>query len=82
MLGGTLTELAISRGRLEELIAWVHELGLSHFEISDGTIALEHERKVELIGRLDDLITNSGFLVAPFVGIKIIDVVVTTLGFV
>ena len=25
--------------------------------------------RVELIGRLDDLITNSGFLVAPFVGI-------------
>lgn len=25
--------------------------------------------KVELIGRLDDLITNSGYLVAPFVGI-------------
>jgi 8-oxo-dGTP pyrophosphatase MutT (NUDIX family) len=25
--------------------------------------------KVELIGRLDDLITNSGFLVAPFVGV-------------
>ena len=52
VLGGTLTELAISRGRLDELIAWVHELGLSHFEISDGTIALEHERKVELIGRM------------------------------
>lgn len=29
-------------------------------------IPAEH---VELIGRLDDLITNSGFLVAPFVGI-------------
>lgn len=25
--------------------------------------------RVELIGRLDDLITNSGFLVAPFVGV-------------
>jgi 8-oxo-dGTP pyrophosphatase MutT (NUDIX family) len=25
--------------------------------------------QVELIGRLDDLITNSGFLVAPFVGV-------------
>jgi len=25
--------------------------------------------RVELIGRLDDLVTNSGFLVAPFVGI-------------
>ena len=52
VLGGTLTELAISRGRLDELIAWVHELGLEHFEISDGTIALEHERKLELIQRL------------------------------
>ena len=26
-------------------------------------------RHVQLIGRLDDLITNSGFLVAPFVGV-------------
>jgi phosphosulfolactate synthase len=52
VLGGTLTELAISQDRLEELIAWVHELGLEYFEISDGTIALEHERKLELIERL------------------------------
>jgi phosphosulfolactate synthase len=52
VLGGTLTELAISRGRLDDLIAWVHELGLEYFEISDGTIALEHERKLELIERL------------------------------
>jgi phosphosulfolactate synthase len=52
VLGGTLTELAIARGRLEELIGWVKDLGLEHFEISDGTIAIEHERKVELIERL------------------------------
>jgi phosphosulfolactate synthase len=52
VLGGTLTELAIQRGRLDELIAWVHELGLEYFEISDGTIALEHEHKLELIERL------------------------------
>jgi phosphosulfolactate synthase len=52
VLGGTLTELAITRGRLDELISWVHELGLQHFEISDGTIAMEHERKLELIERL------------------------------
>ena len=52
VLGGTLTELAIARGRLDELVAWVHELGLEYFEISDGTIALEHERKLELIERL------------------------------
>jgi phosphosulfolactate synthase len=52
VLGGTLTELAIAQERFEELISWVHELGLTHFEISDGTIALEHEHKVELIRRL------------------------------
>jgi phosphosulfolactate synthase len=52
VLGGTLTELAIKQDRLEELIAWVHELGLRHFEISDGTIVLEHARKLELIARL------------------------------
>ena len=28
-----------------------------------------HAGAVELIGRLDDVITNSGFLVAPFIGI-------------
>jgi phosphosulfolactate synthase len=52
VLGGTLTEVAISQDRLERLIGWVHELGLAHFEISDGTIALEHGRKLELIARL------------------------------
>jgi phosphosulfolactate synthase len=52
VLGGTLTELAIAQGRLDRLIDWVRALGLRHFEISDGTIALEHERKLELISRL------------------------------
>lgn len=52
VLGGTLTELAIAQDRLDRLIAWVHELGLQHFEISDGTIALEHDRKLDLIERL------------------------------
>jgi phosphosulfolactate synthase len=79
VLGGTLTELAISRGRLDELIAWVHELGLSHFEISDGTIALEHERKVELIGRLAQEFTvlsevgskdDTGAITPPYVWVE------------
>jgi phosphosulfolactate synthase len=52
VLGGTLTEIAIAQDRLERLIAWAGELGLRHFEISDGTIAIEHERKLELIERL------------------------------
>jgi phosphosulfolactate synthase len=49
VLGGTLTELAIAQGRLDRLVAWLHELGLEHIELSDGTIAIEHERKLELI---------------------------------
>jgi phosphosulfolactate synthase len=52
VLGGSLTELAIAQDRLERLIEWVKELGLDYFEISDGTIALEHERKLEMIARL------------------------------
>ena len=52
VLGGSLTELAIAQDRLEELVAWVKQLGLRHFEISDETIALERDRKLELIGRL------------------------------
>ncbi len=52
VLGGTLTEVAISQARLDRLIGWVRELGLGHIEISDGTIALEHRRKLELIEQL------------------------------
>jgi phosphosulfolactate synthase len=52
VLGGTLTEVAIAQDRLEPLIAWLHELGLSHVEISDGTITMEHDRKLDLIARL------------------------------
>jgi phosphosulfolactate synthase len=52
VLGGTLTEIAIAQDQLEPLVAWAKELGLRHFEISDGTIALEHGRKLELIERL------------------------------
>ena len=52
VLGGTLTELAIAQDRLEQLVAWLHELGLEHIEISDGTITLPHDHKLELIERL------------------------------
>jgi phosphosulfolactate synthase len=57
MLGGTLTELAIAQNRLDRLVAWLHELGLQHIEVSDGTINLEHDRKLELIARLAEEFT-------------------------
>jgi phosphosulfolactate synthase len=52
MLGGTLTELAIAQDRLDRLVAWMHELGLEHVELSDGTIELDHNHKLELIEQL------------------------------
>jgi phosphosulfolactate synthase len=52
MLGGTLTELAIAQNRLERMVEWLRELGLEYVEISDGTIELRHDDKLELIERL------------------------------
>ena len=52
MLGGTLTEIAIGQGRVDDLVAWLHELELTHVEVSDGTIALPREEKLGLIRRL------------------------------
>jgi len=52
VLGGTLTEIALRDGRLDGLIAWCKELGIAHVEVSDGTIALEAERKREIVARL------------------------------
>jgi phosphosulfolactate synthase len=66
VLGGTLTELAIAQGRVGELVAWLRELQLTHVEISDGTIELPHERKLELIRQL----AAEGFTVLSEVGSK------------
>jgi phosphosulfolactate synthase len=52
MFGGTLTELAIAQDRLDRLVAWLHELELDYIEVSDGTINIEHDRKLELVSTL------------------------------
>src|ERR1700691_1622068 len=52
MFGGTLTELALVQDRLDALVEWLHELEITHFGISDGTINIEHDRKLELIAKL------------------------------
>ncbi len=47
--GGTLFEAAVARGRLDEYKRWLVEQRFGHVEISDGTIELPRERKLELI---------------------------------
>jgi phosphosulfolactate synthase len=47
--GGTLFEVAYARDRLDEYKRWLIEQRFSHVEISDGTIEIPRDRKLELI---------------------------------
>jgi phosphosulfolactate synthase len=47
--GGTLFEAVYGRGKLDEFKAWLVEQRFSHVEISDGTLDIPRERKLELI---------------------------------
>ena len=49
VLGGTFFEVVYAKGRLEEYKRWLSDLGLTHVEISDGTIEIPRDRKLELI---------------------------------
>ena len=52
MLGGTLTELAWLRGKIDGLCDWLRELGIDRVEVSSGTVTIPPGEKLELIGRL------------------------------
>lgn len=52
MLGGTLTELAWLRGRIDELCGWLKELGIEHVEVSSGVVPIPSEEKTRLIASL------------------------------
>ena len=47
--GGTLFEAVYGRGRIDEFKSWLVENRFSHVEISDGTLEIPRERKLELI---------------------------------
>ena len=47
--GGTLLEVAEARGRIDDYRTWLTAQGFTHVEISDGTIDMSRERKLELI---------------------------------
>jgi phosphosulfolactate synthase len=49
VIGGTFFEAVVARDKIDEYKAWLQELGLTHVEISDGTIEIPRERKLELI---------------------------------
>ena len=71
VLGGTFWETCMAQHKLEEYRRWVSDLGLQHVEISDGTITMAHDAKLEHIARL-----AQDFVVLSEVGSKDIDTVI------
>jgi phosphosulfolactate synthase len=47
--GGTLFEAVYARGKIDEFKRWLVEQRFSHVEISDGTLEIPRDRKLELI---------------------------------
>ncbi|HXY85964.1 MAG TPA: phosphosulfolactate synthase [Gaiellaceae bacterium] len=68
--GGTLFEAVYARGKLDEFKRWLRDQRFSHVEISDGTLEIPRDRKLELIAEFAE-----EFTVLSEVGSKDADVV-------
>lgn len=71
VLGGTFWEICFAQQKLDDWRRWVGELGLRHVEVSDGTITLPHEVKLEHIAAL-----AQDFIVLSEVGSKDLQTVI------
>ena len=49
VIGGTFFEVVYVKNAFDEYKRWLAALGLTHVEISDGTVEIPRERKLELI---------------------------------
>jgi phosphosulfolactate synthase len=49
VIGGTFFEVVYAKDRLDDYKQWLRDLGLTHVEISDGTVEIPRDRKLELI---------------------------------
>jgi phosphosulfolactate synthase len=52
VIGGTFFEVVYVKGKVDEYKRWLSDLGLTHVEISDGTVEIPREEKLELIADL------------------------------
>jgi phosphosulfolactate synthase len=50
--GGTLLEICDRQGRVDDYVRWMHRLGITHVEVSNGAFGMHPDRKRELIVRL------------------------------
>lgn len=80
-LGGTLFEAFIARGMFDDYRKLLLQLGLETVEVSDGSIDLDHDRKLEFIADLakDFRVLSEvgskeeGILIAPGKWVKMMD---------
>jgi phosphosulfolactate synthase len=49
VIGGTFFEVVYAKGKVDEYKRWLTELGLTHVEISDGTVEIPRDEKLKLI---------------------------------
>jgi phosphosulfolactate synthase len=49
VVGGTFFEVVYALGQLDSYKSWLNDLGITHVELSDGTIDIPRDRKLELI---------------------------------
>ena len=49
VIGGTFFEVVYVKNAFDDYKRWLNELGITHVEISDGTVEIPRERKLELI---------------------------------
>src|SRR5918994_2719485 len=49
VIGGTFFEVVYAKGKVDEYKRWLSDLGLTHVEISDGTVEIPRDEKLELI---------------------------------
>ena len=63
--GGTLLEVAIAQGKLDDYCCTVQRLGLSHVEFSTGVLEMEVEKKADYVRKL-----AKDFIVLAEVGSK------------
>lgn len=51
-LGGTLFEIAVSQGRIDEYVRWLHRLSIEHVEVSNGALGMTTADKQQFIREL------------------------------
>jgi len=69
--GGTLLEVVVRENRMDDYIHQMRELGITHVEVSDGTITMAEDDKLALLRRL-----ARDFVVLSEVGSKDADAVI------